>query len=50
METYYAGLEQKALQKYALIGAAVCGCGYLVGDQFRDEGSQKDYWLFTKRV
>lgn len=50
METYYAGLEQKALQKYTFIGAAVCGCGYLLGDQFRDNGSQKDYWLFTKRV
>ena len=50
METYYAGLEQKALQKYALICTTVFGCGYLLGDQFRDEETQKDYWLFTKRV
>lgn len=50
METYYAGLEQKALQKYALISTAVCGSGYLLGDQFHDEESEKDYWLFTKRV
>lgn len=50
METYYAGLERKALQKYDLICTAVYGCGYVVGDQFRDEKSQKNYWLFTKRV
>ena len=50
METYYAGLEQKALQKYALICTAVYGCGYILGDQFRDEESQKNYWLFTKQV
>jgi hypothetical protein len=50
METYYAGLEQKALQKYDLICTAVYGCGYILGDQFRDEESQKNYWLFTKRV
>ena len=50
MENYYAGLEQKALQKYALICTAVYGCGYILGDQFRDEESQKNYWLFTKQV
>lgn len=50
METYYAGLEQKALKKYDLICAAVYGCGYILEDQFRDEESQKNYWLFTKRV
>jgi hypothetical protein len=50
METYYAGLEQKALQKYAPICSAVYGCGYLLGDRFRDDESKKDYWLFTKRV
>ena len=32
METYYAGLEQKALQKYALICTAVYGCGYILGE------------------
>lgn len=50
METYYAGLEQKSLQKYSHICTTVYGCGYLLGDQFRDEESQKDYWLFTKQV
>ena len=50
METYYAGLEQKALQKYDLICTTVYGCGYRLGDQFRDEESQKNYWLFTKQV
>jgi hypothetical protein len=50
METYYAGLDQRALGKYAVISTAVGGCGYLLGDQFRDEVSKKDYWLFTKRV
>ena len=50
METYYAGLEQKALRKYDLICTAVYGSGYILGDQFRDEESQKNYWLFTKQV
>lgn len=50
METYYAGLEQKALKKYDLVCAAVYGCGYDLGDQFRDPESQKNYWLFTKQV
>jgi hypothetical protein len=50
METYYSGLEQKALKKYELISSAVHACGYTTADQFRDENSQKDHWLFTKRV
>jgi hypothetical protein len=50
METYYSGLEQKALKKYDLICTVVYGCGYDLGDQFRDEESQKSYWLFTKQV
>jgi hypothetical protein len=50
METYYAGLEEKALRKYETISNAVHSCGYETKDQFRDETSKKDYWLFTKRV
>lgn len=50
METYYAGLEPKALRKYDVICAAVYSCGYDLGDQFRDADSQKNYWLFTKQV
>ncbi|TWA97537.1 hypothetical protein [Bradyrhizobium stylosanthis] len=50
METYYSGLEQKALQKYEFISVAVHRCGYETADQFRDDSSQKDHWLFTKRV
>jgi hypothetical protein len=50
METYYAGLEPKALKKYETISNAVHSCGYETNDQFRHETSKKDYWLFTKRV
>ena len=50
METYYSGLEQKALRKYDLISSAVHTCGYETTQSFRDEESQKNYWLFTKRV
>jgi hypothetical protein len=50
METYYSGLEQKALKKYELISSAVHTCGYKTANQFRDDSSQKDHWLFTKVV
>ena len=50
METYYAGLEQKALKKYDLISSAVHGCGYETKEQFRDETSLTNHWLFCKRV
>lgn len=50
METYYPGLEQKALKKYELICTAMYGCGYVLDEQFRDDESQKNYWLFTKQV
>jgi hypothetical protein len=50
METYYSGLEQKALKKYDLICSGVHSCGYVTADRFRDEDNQKDYWLFTKQV
>jgi hypothetical protein len=50
METYYAGLAAKALKKYETISSSVHSCGYETTEQFRDETSQKDYWLFRKRV
>ncbi|MET4294751.1 hypothetical protein ABIB06_006584 [Bradyrhizobium sp. LB8.2] len=50
METFYAGLEQKALTKYDLISASVHICGYETSERFRDETTQKDHWLFTKQV
>jgi hypothetical protein len=50
METYYAGLEEKALKKYETISNAVHSCGYETRDRFRDETTKKDYWLFTKEV
>jgi len=48
METYYSKLPEKALKKYATLSAAVHSCGYKTVDSFRDEASQKDYWLFGK--
>jgi hypothetical protein len=50
METYYAGLAAKALKKYETISNSVHSCGYETTEQFRHETSQKDYWLFTRRV
>ena len=50
METYYSGLEPKALEKYELIVSGMNACGYETTDRFRDEDNQKDYWLFTKQV
>lgn len=50
METYYSGLEPKALKKYDLLSSAIHACGYQTSDHFRDPASQKNYWLFTKRV
>lgn len=50
METFYAGLEAKALTKYNVISRAVHTCGYETADEFRDPATNKDHWLFTKQV
>jgi hypothetical protein len=50
METFYADLPLKALEKYDVIGGKIIACGYTIEDQFRDPPNHGiDYWLFKKR-
>jgi hypothetical protein len=50
METYYSRLPEKALKKYEVISAAAHRSNYVTSERFRDDGTQKDYWVFTKKV
>ncbi len=50
METYYAKLAPDALKKYDHICSAMHDCHYITADQFRDETSLKDHWLFKRRA
>jgi hypothetical protein len=49
METFYPNLELKALKKYEAICNTLKMVGYDVADQFRDEDSGINYWLFKGR-
>jgi len=47
METYYAHLEARALEKYEPVCGAVIVAGYRIADHWRDENG-KDYWIFNR--
>jgi len=47
METFYPKLPDKALSKYKEICNFLEGCGFQLGDEFRDEKSGKNYWFLS---
>lgn len=47
METYYAHLEARALEKYEPVCGAVIVSGYRIVDHWREENG-KDYWIFNR--
>lgn len=49
METYYPNLPPKALVKYVTISNELFDADYLVEEEWKDDETGINYWLFKKR-